>query len=212
MQHAVHVQFFQLAAQVAHQLLLAHACQVTQADHGVGAAAHAQEGEFEPLIVEPAADEREVGHKAFGEALARAGEHALVFRLAGRPYGKPLGVDHDRPRVPLGKHDRVAVQEGGEQLIRVGLDAAVVHLQDGARQLVGRGLLAVRTHNRPDDALVDGDVVDHAVEKEYRTGKPILSDGTAGHKGVVALEDRLHQADIAFEIGGKSDLLHGFTP
>ena len=70
----------------------------------------------------------------------------------------------------------------------------------------------VGADNRTDDALVDRDVVDHAVEEEHRAVQSCVPDGAAGHKCVIPLKERLHQLDIAFQIGGKRDIVHGFTP
>ena len=211
-QHAVDIKLFQLAAQVRDQLLFAHAGQIAETDDRIGAPARAQEGEFQALIVQPAADQRKVGHEALGKALARAGKHPLVFRLGGGPDGKTLGIDHDWPRVPLGEHDRVAIEEGGEQFAGVGLHAAVVYLEDGLGKFVGGDALAVRANDRTDHALVDGDGVDHAVEEEHSAGKPLVTYGTPDHKGIISLENRLHQADVGFKIGGKRYFIHSFTP
>ena len=50
-QHTVHLQCFQTAAQAADQMGVTYTGQITQAYHGVGSSADAQKGELKPPIV-----------------------------------------------------------------------------------------------------------------------------------------------------------------
>ena len=127
-EHAVERQSAEPVLHFADKLLGAQTVEIAQADRGVRAVADAQKGEFEPRIAHPAADEREIGHEALGKALARTGQHPFVLRLVRRAPGEAFGVDDERTRVPLGENERVAVEKGGERLVGVRLDPAVVRL------------------------------------------------------------------------------------
>ena len=185
---------------------------IAQADRGVRAAADAQEIEFEPCIAYAAADERKVWHEAFGKALARTGQHALVLRLLGRTPGEALCVDDQRTRVAFGQHERVAVQKGGERLVHVGLDAAVIRLQNASGKLVRRGAAPVGQQDGPHQTFVDGERVHHAVKEEHRAVQAVPARRLAHDERVVAFEYRLHERDVVRKIFCKCDFLHKVTP
>ena len=185
---------------------------IAQADRGVRAAADAQKAEFEPRIAHAAADERKVWHEAFGKALARTGQHALVLRLIGRTPGKALCVDDQSTRVAFGQHERVTVQKGGERLVHVGLDVAVIRLQNASGKLVRRGATPVGQQDGPHQTFVDGERVHHAVKEEHCAVQAVPARRLAHDECVVAFEYRLHERDVVREIFRKCDFLHKVTP
>ena len=99
--------------------------------------------------------------------------HTLVFRFGRAAQRKAFCVDHDRPGISRGEHHSVAIQERGKHLGRVSLDTAVVNLQDGLAQCICRGARQVGADDWTDDALVDRDVINHAVKEEYRAVQPL---------------------------------------
>ena len=66
--------------------------------------------------------------------------------------------------------------------------------------------------DRPHEALVDGKGIYHAVKEKQRAAQSVLTDGTPYDKRIVVPEQLLHHADVSFQIGGKCDRFHSFTP
>ena len=211
-EHTVDIERGQTRFQTLNQTVFTQSGDIAQAHVGVRAVADAHKPEFQPRVVHAAADERQIGHKALGEAFSRAGKHALVFRLGGAALVEALGVDENRTCIAVGQYNGVAVEKGGKYLVHIGFHAAFVGLEHSGSEYIGGKPRLLTAQDRPHKALVDGKGIYHAVKEKQRTAQSVLTDGTPYDKRIVVPEQLLHHADVSFQIGGKCDRFHSFTP
>ena len=211
-EHAVDIERVQTRFQTLNQTVFTQSGDIAQAHVGIRAAADAHKPEFQPRVIHAAADERQIGHKAFGEAFSRAGKHALVFRFGGAALVEALGVDENRTCIAVSQYNGVAVEKGGKYLVHIGFHAAFVSLEHGGGEHIGGKPRLLTAQDRPHKALVDGKGIYHAVKEKQRAAQSVLTDGTPYDKRIVVPEQLLHHVDVSFQIGGKCDRFHSFTP
>ena len=85
-------------------------------------------------------------------------------------------------------------------------------MEHGGGEHIGGKPRLLAAQDRPHKALVDGKGIYHAVKEKQRAAQSVLTDGTPDDKCIVVPEQLLHHADVPFQIGGKCDRFHSFTP
>lgn len=200
-EHAVDIERGQTCFQTLNQTVFTQSGNIAQAHIGVRAAADAHKPEFQPRVVYTAADERQIGHKALGEALrgpesTRSFSGSAVLRLS-----KPLVLTRTGPCIAVSQYNGVAVEKGRKYLVHIGFHAAFVSLEHGGGEHIGGKPRLLTAQDRPHKALVDGKGIYHAVKEKQRTAQSVLTDGTPYDKRIVVPEQLLHHADVSFQIG-----------
>ena len=208
-QHAVDLDGGQAAAQLGQHLLVHHALHKAEAERGFRLLAGLLEFELQIVAAYLAADHGDIGEHALGEALPRAAEHLLRFRLGDGAHGKPLGVEDQRFVAALAEEQRIAVEHVAHHGVHVTADFQLIDLDDlpghGAQDRFALGGRALPAGDGPQDVFVDDAVVDHAVAIEDAAGQGRLAAGLELplDDGAVAFIQAVEQGHVLAE--GRSE-------